>query len=115
MVALPGVTAGRSAISAPSSRALHLAPALARGDPAAYLVRTEFAHLHGDGTGSLHLTLPPERAAEAIARGWAELHPVARMGYRPPTLLMVYGPRHPEDLAAVWQLVGESYAYARGV
>lgn len=110
---LPAVTAGRSGISAPSSRALHLDPALARDDREAYLRGTEFAHLHGDGTGSLHLTLSRQRAAEAIEKGWADLHPAVRLGLMPPALVMLYGARDGQDLETVWRLVQESYAFAR--
>lgn len=41
---------------------------------------TEFAHLHGARDGSLHVTLPAADAADAIEKGWAELHPLARQG-----------------------------------
>lgn len=114
MTKLEGVEPGRSLISAPSSRALHLDAKLARGPRDAYLVGTEFGHLHGDGSGSLHLALPEPRNAEAISKGWAEVHPAARMGIAPPTLVMLYGPRTDEELSIVWKLVEESYAYARG-
>ena len=101
-------------LPATPSKALHLDPELAQGDREAYLVGTEFAHLHGDGSGSLHLTLPGERAAEAIEQGWAELHPAVRMGLMPPTLVMLYGPRDDEELATVWRLIQVSYTFARG-
>jgi hypothetical protein len=114
MTSLEGMTPGNSNISAPSSRALHLDAVLARGPRQAYLSETEFAHLHGDGSGSLHLTLPQARGAEAIAQGWGEVHPAAGMGIAPPTLLMLYGPRDAGQLEVVWQLIQESYAYARG-
>lgn len=113
MVHLEGVQPGPSGISAPSSRAVHLDPAFARGPRDAFLVGTEFGHLHGDGSGSLHVALPEPRGAEAIAKGWGETHPAARMGIAPPTLVMLYGPRTDGELAIVWQLVEESYAYAR--
>jgi hypothetical protein len=114
MTSLEGVTPGYSNISAPSSRAVHLDAVLARGPRQAYLTGTEFAHLHGDGSGSLHLTLPPARGAEAIAQGWGEIHPAARMGIAPPTLLMLYAPLDAGQLEVAWQLIAESYAYARG-
>jgi hypothetical protein len=103
----------RSGISLPQTRALHLDPRLARGPREAFMAGTEFAHLHGDGSGSLHLALPPARAADAIGKGWAELRcPAVAMGIAPATLVMVYGPRDDNELAVVWQLLEESYAYA---
>ena len=112
MTSLPGVRAGRSGISLPQTRALHLDPRLARGPREAFMAGTEFAHLHGDGSGSLHLALAPARAADAIGKGWAEQHPAVAMGIAPATLVMVYGPRDDSELAVVWQLLEESYAYA---
>jgi hypothetical protein len=114
MAALEGVRTGRSGISLPQTRALHLEPALALGPPDAFMVGTEFAHVHGAIDGSLHATLPPEVLAQAIERGWAEPHPLARRGVIPPTHVMIYGPRDEAELETVWQLVEVSYAFARG-
>lgn len=114
MVALDGVRAGRSRVSLPQSRALHLDPALALGPPAAFMGGTEFAHLHGASDGSLHATLPPDAAAQAIESGWAEVHPLVRRGMIPPSHVMIYGPRDAAELDTVWQLVEVSYAFARG-
>ena len=77
---------------------------------------TEFAHLHGHGPadGSLHLMLPVSVARDAIENGWSELHPMARRGAAPQTLVMLYGPRDMEELEMVWRLVQASYAFARG-
>ncbi|MFI7129514.1 luciferase family protein [Nonomuraea sp. NPDC050153] len=114
MTGLPGVRAGRSGVSDPRSRALHLDPALATGPRMAFMVGTEFAHLHGDGSGSLHLALPPQRAAEATAAGWAEPHPVVALGMGYETWVMVYGPKDDAEFAVVWGLVQESYHFACG-
>jgi hypothetical protein len=114
MARLEGVRTGRSGVSLPESRAVHLDPALARGPREAFLVGTEFAHLHGAADGSLHVVLPQAVAGEAIDKGWAELHPMARRGLVPPTLVMLYGPRDRAELETVWQLVETSYAFARG-
>jgi len=115
MASLEGVSTGRSGVSLPESRAVHLDPGLARGPRDAYLVDTEFAHLHGAADGSLHVTLPTAVAGEAIDKGWAELHPMARRGLAPTTLVMLYGPRDQAELETIWQLVETSYAFARGV
>jgi len=113
MIALPNVTVGPSAKSVPQTRALHLDPALALGPREAFIGGTEFAHLHGNHDGSLHASLPLEMAGHAIAQGWAELHPLVRMGRRPPNLVMLYAPRNAEELETIWQLVEASYAFAR--
>ena len=48
----------------------------------------EFAHLHPDG--SLHASLPPERAFEAIAAGWAVRHPSAQYHDRLEGFVMLF-------------------------
>ena len=114
MIALDGVRAGRSGISLPQTRALHLDPELALGLASAFMVGVEFAHLHGASDGSLHVALPPDVAAVAITRGWAEAHSLARRGIIPATHLMIYGPRDEAELETVWRLLEISYEYARG-
>jgi hypothetical protein len=114
MSALEGVRAGPSGVSLPDSRALHLDRELALGPAEAFMIGTEFAHLHGQADGSLHLTLPIELAQDAVEHGWAELHPMARAGQAPRTLVMLYGPRDTVELEAVWGLVLRSYAFVRG-
>jgi luciferase-like monooxygenase len=114
MTRLEGVHPGRSYVSLPDTRALHLDPRLASGPRDAFFAGTEFAHLHGPSDGSLHLMLPVSVASDAIEKGWSELHPVARRGAAPPTLVMLYGPRDEAELETVWQLVQTSYAFARG-
>ncbi len=114
MTGLEGVRAGSSGVSLPQTRALHLGTQLANGPADAFMVGTEFAHLHGADDGSLHLMLPAVVATEAIDKGWAELHPMARRGIAPATLVMVYGPRDEGELDTVWQLVETSYVFARG-
>ena len=114
MTALEGVRPGRSGISAPATRAVHLDPGLAAGPAEAFVVGTEFAHLHGAHDGSLHAALPREAVVLAVDRGWGELHPIARTGARPPTLMMLYSPRDMAELTAVWKLVQVSYRFARG-
>ena len=111
---LPGVSVGPSRISVPGARAFILDEKLAAGPPEAFMVGREFAHLHPPYDGSLHLMLPEDAAEAVIAKGWGELHPVARWGWLPPTALMVYGPRDEEELQVVWSIVQASYMFARG-
>lgn len=111
---LPGVRTGPSNVSVPGARAFHLEPAMARGEPAAFMRGTEFAHLHPAYDGSLHLALPVETATAVIEGGWGEHHPLVAAGVMPPTQLMVYGPRDADELEVVWQILQESYAFASG-
>jgi Family of unknown function (DUF5519) len=116
MTGLDHVRTGRSVISLPDTRALHLEPQYAGGPATAFTPgSTEFAHLHGVDDGSLHLCLPEDQAVDAIAQGWAEYHPAVLMGMLPPTLVMVYGPRDDAELDVVAGFVERSYAYARGL
>ena len=114
MIILDGITAGRSLISAPSSRALHLAQGRAYGPDEAFLIGTEFAHLHGDGSGSLHLTLPRATVRTVLAAGWCEPHPAVALGFAPPTTVMIFGPRDEYELEVVWRLVAISHEHALG-
>lgn len=111
---LHGVRLGSSVTPAPTSHALHLDADLARGPADAFITETEFAHLHEDETGSLHMSLQSEIRQEAIDKGWAETHPGSKMGFVPATVVLVYGPRDNAELEVVWGLVSSSYAYARG-
>ncbi len=111
--ALPGVEERPSAISVPGARALWLAEGAA-GPPEAFLVGTEFAHLHPAPDQSLHMMLPPTLAVEAIEAGWAEQHPVARRGLIPENAVMVYAPRDDSEREVVEELVRASHAWARG-
>ncbi|GAB6876647.1 luciferase domain-containing protein [Thermaerobacter litoralis] len=112
--ALPGVRVGPSGISVPGARAFILDEELAAGAPEAFMIGREFAHLHPPYDGSLHLMLPEATARVVAAKGWGELHPVARRGWLPPTAMMVYGPRDDDELEVVWTILQASYAFARG-
>lgn len=109
--ALPGVLDRPTVISVPGARALWLADDVDLLRPESILRGREFAHIHPDG--SLHATLSPERAREAIAAGWAEPHPVAeQLGMA--GLVMLYTPRTMEELDVVVALIVDSYNYVTG-
>jgi luciferase-like monooxygenase len=114
LFSLPGVREEPSAISVPGARALWLEPNDARGPREAFLVGREFAHLHPAPEGSLHAALPPSLAADAIAQGWAEVHPVARLGLIPGNVVMLYAPRDEGEVSVVLDLVRAALAFARG-
>jgi hypothetical protein len=114
MLALPDAEERPSRVSVPGTRALWLRDEITPGASDAFIVEHEFAHLHPPRDGSLHMALPARRAETAIAAGWAELHPIARLGYLPKTVVMVFGPRDAAELEVVWTLVLESYRNAGG-
>jgi hypothetical protein len=51
---------------------------------------------------------------EAIDTGWAEVHPVARLGLIPPNVVMIYAPRDNGEVQIVAGLVRTAHAFARG-
>ena len=112
--ALPDVEERPSAISVPGARALWLRNEVPAGPQEAFMIGREFAHIHPLADGSMHAALPPELAEEAIEKGWAEQHPVARMAYISPNVVMIYAPRHAGEIEIVAGLVAESYRYAGG-
>lgn len=113
IISLPGVTARQSAISVPGASGFMVE----RGPGApldAFLVPQagEFAHLHPEYDGSLHLALPPALSRDAIAKGWGVAHPLA--GVRLARgMVMIYGPRNRSELDVVMGIVETSHAYAR--
>lgn len=111
--ALDGVREEPSRISVPGARALMLAEGEPAGPPEAFMVPGEFAHVHPSPDHSLHAMLPLDLAAAAIEAGWAEAHPVARMGLIPHTAVMLYAPRDEAELDVVESLVRASHAFAR--
>ena len=112
--ALPDVEERPSAISVPGARALWLRNEETPGGRRSAARRRELAHIHPLADGSMHAALPPELAEEAREKGWAEQHPVARMGYISPNVVMIYAPRHAGEIEIVAGLVAESYRYAGG-
>jgi len=109
--ALPGVQERPTIISVPGARALWLLDDIPLAHPEAIVAGREFAHIHPDG--SLHVSLPPARAQEAIDAGWAEPHPLAAQLGRP-ELVMLYTPRDPHELDVTFQLIVDSYDYVTG-
>ena len=109
--ALPGTIDRPSIISVPGARAIWLADDVDLVRPEVILRGREFAHFHPDG--SLHASLPPERARAAIDAGWAEPHPLAEpLGM--PGLVMLYTPLTMAELDVVVALVVDSYNFVTG-
>ncbi|CAN5306529.1 MAG: luciferase family protein [Nocardioides sp.] len=110
---LPGVVWRPSMISVPGALALTLAAGDAQGPSDAFMIETEFAHLHPAPDHSLHLVLPPDVASRLIEAGWAEQHPIARRGLITAGAVMVFAPRDEDEAEIVSQIVTASFEYAR--
>jgi Family of unknown function (DUF5519) len=112
--AWPDVEERPTLISVPGARALWLRDNVPPGPVEAFMREREFAHLHPGSDHSLHACLPLDLAQDAIAAGWAELHPVALRGLIPRTAVMLYAPRDLEEMEIVYQLLLASYHFAGG-
>ena len=108
---LPMVQNRPTVISVPGARALWLDEGMPLAHPEVIARGREFAHIHPDG--SLHLSLPPERAREAVEKGWAEPHPIASYNGID-GMVMLYTPLDQEELEVVFQLIVESYTFVTG-
>jgi phospholipase/carboxylesterase len=110
-----GVLTAPSAISVPGARAFVLSPGDARGPREAFIVADlgEFAHLHPEYDGSLHLVLPITLARDVMVKGWGMAHPLAGLRLSP-GMVMIFGPRDVAELAVVTAIVSASHAYASG-
>lgn len=83
------------------------------GDPRAFLLGHEIAHVHLDDDGSLHAILPEPLRSEAIAQGWAEPHPFAGLPSVSPDTVMIYAPRDADEVEIIAGLVRQSWRNAR--
>lgn len=109
---LDGVVPGGSNRAPPGTVGLHLRPACACADPRAFLLGTEFAHVHVEDDASLHAILPEPLRSEAIAAGWAEPHPFAGQPTVSADTVMIYAPRDEAECAVVAELVRRSWRNA---
>jgi phospholipase/carboxylesterase len=111
--ALPGVENRATIVSLPGARGMWLADGVAIVHPEIIVSGREFAHIHPDG--SLHVSLPFERALEAVEKGWAERHPWAdeRDGWD--GLVMLFTPQSMEELDVTIQLIIDSYNHVTGL
>lgn len=111
--ALPEVEERPTTVSAPGARAIWLKKEVPAGPADAFLGGREIGHFH-PWDGSLHIALPPAVAWEAVAAGWAEVHPVARAGMAPEHIVMLYGPRDAREVEIVFGLIASAVRHAGG-
>ena len=109
---ISGIENRRSIISLPGTRGLWLSEKVSLEHPEVIVAGREFAHIHPDG--SLHISLPPARALEAVEAGWAIQHPFAsqRKGWE--GFVMLYTPQSMEELDVIFQLIVDGYNFVTG-
>jgi hypothetical protein len=105
----------RASLRAPGGTlGLFLSDQEAQGPQEAFLLGTEFAHLHPLPDGSLHMVLPPSIGHAAIEKGWGIPHPMAGQPTVSPQTIMIFAPRDAAERAVVARLIRAAEFYARG-
>ncbi|MBO6507859.1 MAG: phospholipase [Roseibium sp.] len=112
VAAIPGVKLRATVISLPGAKGFWLSEELDLARPQAIVGGREFAHLHPDG--SLHASLPPKRARDAVKAGWATMHPWAdsRPGWE--GFVLLYTPRTMAETDVTFGLIVDGYNYVTG-
>lgn len=112
VAALPKVEIRPTVVSLRGAKGFWLLEELALSRPDVIVGGREFAHMHPDG--SLHASLSPERAREAVKAGWAVRHPWAdkRRGWE--GFVMLYSPQSMDELDVTFQLIVDGYNFVTG-
>ena len=108
----PGVTLGATRVSLPGAIGFQLDRGVELARPDAIVGGREFAHLHPDG--SLHASLDPQLAKQAIVAGWAVEHPWARRRRGWEGFVMIYTPSNQSEMEVVYRLVRASFNFVTG-
>ncbi len=110
--AIPGIEIQNSILSLPGALGFWVTEDVMLTRPEVIVRGREFAHLHPDG--SLHASLPPALADQAVQRGWAVHHPWAdrRPDWR--GFVMIYTPVSFDELEVVFNLILRSYEFVAG-
>ncbi|NKB33239.1 MAG: hypothetical protein GKR91_09080 [Pseudomonadales bacterium] len=79
--------------------------------PEVSLLGQPIGHIHPDST--MHLSLDPLRAADAVDARWAVFHPnAAQEGWE--GYILIYAPRFIHELDSIFQIITDSYNYLTG-
>lgn len=106
---MPGVELRKTVISLPGAVGFWLADGVRIAHPEVIIGGREFAHMHPDG--SLHASLDPELARNAVEAGWATPHPWSQTRTGWEGFLMIYTPFTTDELDIVYQLIEASFAF----
>jgi phospholipase/carboxylesterase len=113
LAALDAVSTAPTTVGVAGTRALLLDRETTAGPDAAFILPAlgEFAHMHPDPDGSLHVVLPDAQAYDALAKGWAVAHPLAGVRLSP-GMVLVPGPRDAAEVDIVAGIAAASHRYA---
>lgn len=109
---IPGVDIRDTVISLPGALGFWIKEDVTVARPDVIVGGREFAHVHPDG--SLHASLPPALAKQAVEAGWAVSHPWANQRPGWEGFVMIFTPTNPEELDVVIDLVQASYEFVTG-
>lgn len=109
---LPKLDVRPTVISLPGATGFWLLEDMRLKRPDVIVGGRELAHVHPDG--SLHASLSPARAREAVAAGWAVPHPWSdkRPGWE--GFVMLFTPQTPDHLDVTFQLIVDGYNFVTG-
>lgn len=110
---IPYVEIRETVISLPGAKGFWLLESLPLERPNVIVGGREFAHIHPDG--SLHASLKPADAVDAIEAGWAIAHPWSneRAGWE--GFVMIYSPTNQLEVDMVYRLVSDAFEYVTGL
>lgn len=78
-------------------------------------VDREFIHIHREtGLGSMHAVFPEDVANEIISKKWGITHPMSK-NWSHKKILMIYAPRHEEDLNEIKKIIKYAYDFSLAV
>ncbi|MSU90903.1 phospholipase [Rhodobacteraceae bacterium 2CG4] len=109
---LPGVKIGPTMVSLPGAAGFQIEDDMPLARPEVITGGREFAHLHPDG--SLHASLPPDLAQEAVRAGWAVSHPWSTQRDGWDGYVMIFTPTSDQELVVVQELVTASFEFVTG-
>lgn len=109
---ISGVEIRDTVISLPGAKGFWINENIILARPDVIIRGREFAHIHPDG--SLHASLSPELADQAVEAGWAIYHPWAKQRPGWGGFVMIYTPGTRDEMETVLQLILESYNYITG-
>ena len=106
---IPGIDVRETVVSLPGAKGFWIDDSITITRPEVIAGGREFAHIHPDG--SLHASLHPDLAAEAVKKGWATYHPWSQKRPGWEGFVMIYTPQTNTDLEVVYQLIVRSFEF----